>query len=137
MAMFQRVRSTQRWTSANNGSSVFATTPRFKAATSGAGSALQLSMYGTDQYIYQYENELGAPWKNQELWIKISYPFFHADRITTPTTVLWPEHDPLFPREWSDNLNAFFAAVDLRSLDGVGHYSPLEAPTAFAAAIRA
>ena len=60
-----------------------------------------------------------------------------ADRITTPTTVLWPEHDPLFPREWSDNLNAFFAAVDLRNLDGVGHYSPLEAPTAFAAAIRA
>ena len=24
-----------------------------------------------------------------------------ADRIAAPTTVLWPEHDPLFPREWS------------------------------------
>ena len=62
-----------------------ATTPRFKAAVSGAGSALQLSMYGTDQYITQYNQEIGPPWKSQDLWIKISYPFFHADRIKTPT----------------------------------------------------
>ncbi|HEY2852108.1 MAG TPA: S9 family peptidase [Gemmatimonadaceae bacterium] len=62
-----------------------ATTPRFKAAVAGAGSALQLSMYGTDQYITQYNQEVGPPWKAQELWIKISYPFFHADRIKTPT----------------------------------------------------
>ena len=62
-----------------------ATTPRFKAAVAGAGSALQLSMYGTDQYITQYNQEIGPPWKSQELWIKISYPFFHADRIKTPT----------------------------------------------------
>jgi dipeptidyl aminopeptidase/acylaminoacyl peptidase len=62
-----------------------ATTPRFKAAVSGAGSALQLSMYGSDQYITQYDQEIGYPWKNQEQWIKISYPFFHADRIKTPT----------------------------------------------------
>ncbi|MEO7962909.1 MAG: S9 family peptidase, partial [Gemmatimonadaceae bacterium] len=65
-----------------------ANTPRFKAATSGAGSALQTTMYGTDQYIYQYENELGAPWKNPKLWEKVSYPFYHADRITTPTLFL-------------------------------------------------
>ena len=61
-----------------------ATTPRFKAAVAGAGSALQLSMYGTDQYITQYNQEIGPPWKSQDLWIKISYPFFHADRIKTP-----------------------------------------------------
>jgi dipeptidyl aminopeptidase/acylaminoacyl peptidase len=70
-----------------------ATTNRFKAAISGAGSALQLSMYGSDQYIYQYENELGPPWKSQELWIKLSYPFFHADRIKTPTLFLGGEKD--------------------------------------------
>jgi dipeptidyl aminopeptidase/acylaminoacyl peptidase len=62
-----------------------ATTPRFKAAVAGAGSALQLSMYGTDQYITQYNQEIGPPWKSEDLWIKISYPFFHADRIKTPT----------------------------------------------------
>src|SRR4051812_37523752 len=66
---------------------------RFKAATSGAGSALQLSMYGVDQYITQYEQEIDPPWKAQDLWIKISYPFFHADRIKTPTLFLGGEKD--------------------------------------------
>jgi dipeptidyl aminopeptidase/acylaminoacyl peptidase len=70
-----------------------ATDPRFKAATCGAGSALQLSMYGLDQYIRQYDNELGPPWKSQDLWIKLSYPFFHADRIKTPTLFLGGEKD--------------------------------------------
>ncbi|WPU92524.1 S9 family peptidase [Mucilaginibacter sabulilitoris] len=58
---------------------------RFKAAVSGAGSALQLSIYGSDQWVMQYENELGFPWKNAEKYIKLSYPFFHADKIKTPT----------------------------------------------------
>ncbi len=70
-----------------------ATDPRFKAANSGAGSALQLSMYGSDQYIMQYETELGPPWKSQDLWIKVSYPFFHADRIKTPTLFMASEKD--------------------------------------------
>jgi len=58
---------------------------RFKAAISGAGSSLQLTMYGSDEYVLQYDNEIGQPWKNASKWIKISYPFFHADRIKTPT----------------------------------------------------
>ena len=70
-----------------------ATTQRFKGAVSGAGSALQLSMYGTDQYVTQYDLEIGAPWKEQEKWIKISYPFFHADRITTPTLFMGGQND--------------------------------------------
>jgi pimeloyl-ACP methyl ester carboxylesterase len=59
------------------------------------------------------------------------------ERITTPATVLWPEHDPLFPREWSDRLGEFFAAAELTWLDGAGHFSPLEAPERFAAAVSA
>jgi dipeptidyl aminopeptidase/acylaminoacyl peptidase len=70
-----------------------ATDGRFKAATSGAGSSNQISMYGTDQYITQYENEIGPPWKSQDLWVKISYPFFKADRIRTPTLFLCGEKD--------------------------------------------
>ena len=70
-----------------------ASTNRFKAAIAGAGSALQLSMYGADQYIYQYDNELGPPWKSQDLWIKLSYPFFHADRITTPALYMGGDKD--------------------------------------------
>ena len=58
-----------------------------------------------------------------------------ADRLATPATVLWPEHDPLFPRSWSDRLAEFFARAQLRAVDGAGHFMPLEAPAAFAAAI--
>ena len=70
-----------------------ATDQRFKAAVSGAGSSLQLSMYGSDQYITQYENEIGAPWKNPDKWIKLSYPFFHADKIKTPTLFMASQND--------------------------------------------
>ena len=58
------------------------------------------------------------------------------DRIAAPTTVLWPEHDPLFPRAWSDRLGEFFSDVEVEPLDGVGHFTPVEAPEAFAAAVR-
>jgi pimeloyl-ACP methyl ester carboxylesterase len=58
------------------------------------------------------------------------------ERIATPTAVLWPEHDPLFPLEWADRLDEFFSAVSLRRLPGAGHFSPLEAPDRFAEAIR-
>ncbi|MEO5892740.1 MAG: S9 family peptidase [Ferruginibacter sp.] len=70
-----------------------ATDTRFKAAASGAGSSLQLSMYGVDQYVTQYETELGAPWKNPKKWMDISYPFFKADKIKTPTMFMASEKD--------------------------------------------
>lgn len=66
---------------------------RFKAAISGAGSANQLSMYGADEYVMQYDAELGPPWKNTARWLKVSYPFFHADRIRTPTLFLGGDKD--------------------------------------------
>jgi dipeptidyl aminopeptidase/acylaminoacyl peptidase len=66
---------------------------RFKVAMSGAGIGNELSMYGSDQYILQYNSEIGAPWKNLDLWIKISYPFFHADRIHTPTLFMGGQSD--------------------------------------------
>jgi pimeloyl-ACP methyl ester carboxylesterase len=57
------------------------------------------------------------------------------DRVAVPTTVLWQEHDPLFPRAWSDRVGEWFSDVDVRPLDGVGHFVPLEAPEGFAQAI--
>jgi pimeloyl-ACP methyl ester carboxylesterase len=58
------------------------------------------------------------------------------DRIAQPTHVLWPEHDPLFVRAWADRLGEFFADVTVTDLPGAGHFSPVEAPEAWAAAIR-
>jgi pimeloyl-ACP methyl ester carboxylesterase len=59
------------------------------------------------------------------------------DRVAVPTTVLWPEHDPLFPPAWSDRIDEWFADAELRVLDGVGHFVPVEAPGAVAEAISA
>ena len=81
-----------------------ATTPRFKVAISGAGSSLQTSMYGVDQYILQYETELGPPWKNPDAWMKVSYPFFHADRIKTPTLFMVGEKDFNVPAVGSEQM---------------------------------
>ena len=74
---------------------MIATDPRFKAATSGAGTAFTVAFYGTDQYIIQYDYEIGPPWnpKAWETYVKISYPFLHADRIKTPTLFLGGERD--------------------------------------------
>ena len=72
---------------------MIATDTRFKAATSGAGTAFTVAFYGTDQYIIQYDNEIGPPWKNFDTYVKISYPFLHADRIKTPTMFLGGERD--------------------------------------------
>lgn len=54
------------------------------------------------------------------------------DRIAVPTTVLWPEHDPLFPPEWSDRVDEFFSEATLHQLPDAGHFTPLEAPQRFA-----
>jgi dipeptidyl aminopeptidase/acylaminoacyl peptidase len=73
---------------------VIAKDHRFKAATSGAGTALPIALYGVDQYIIQYDEEIGPPWKvGLDPWIRISYPFLHADQISTPTLFLGGERD--------------------------------------------
>ncbi|MGY1805313.1 alpha/beta fold hydrolase [Blastococcus sp. SYSU D00922] len=58
-------------------------------------------------------------------------------RLAVPTHVLWPAHDPLFPVEWSDRLDEFLADVTVTQLPDSGHFVPLEAPDAFASAVRA
>ena len=59
----------------------------------------------------------GRRGRTQDLWIKISYPFFHADRIKTPTLFLGGEKDFNVPLLGSEQM---YQA--LRSL-GRGHAS--------------
>lgn len=67
---------------------------RFKAAISGAGSAAPLSFYGSDQYVLQYDFELGVPWKARDLYLKLSYPLLEADkRMHTPTLYMGGTND--------------------------------------------
>ena len=70
-----------------------ASTERFAAAVSGAGISNQITGYGTDLYVRQYELEFGKPWEGLDGYLGASYPFFHADRIHTPTLFLCGEKD--------------------------------------------
>jgi dipeptidyl aminopeptidase/acylaminoacyl peptidase len=72
---------------------LIASDTRFKAAVAGAGNANWLTMYGVDQFVSLYENELGSPWSHLDTWLKVSYPFLHADRIKTPALFLGGEKD--------------------------------------------
>lgn len=65
---------------------VITKTNKFKGAISGASETNYRALYGHDHYQYQWEKELGLPWKNPELWDKLS-PFNYVENVTTPT--LW------------------------------------------------
>jgi dipeptidyl aminopeptidase/acylaminoacyl peptidase len=77
---------------------MIASDSRFKCAISGAGTAFTLAFYGVDQYVLQYDNELGKPWENTQLYLKISYPFLEANkRIHTPTLFMGGTSDMNVP----------------------------------------
>ncbi|MEH2451114.1 S9 family peptidase [Nostoc sp.] len=77
---------------------------RFKAAVSGASISNILAGYGTDEYVYDYEQELGVPWKNLNTWLRVSFPFLHADRIVTPTLFLCGDRDAEVPLHNSEQM---------------------------------
>ncbi|MBA4849986.1 S9 family peptidase [Emticicia sp. BO119] len=90
-----------------------ATDTRFKAASSGAGVAMISSLYGVDQYILQYENELGSPWKNFDKYVALSYPFLKADRIKTPTQFMVGESDFNVPSVGSEQMYQAFRSLGI------------------------
>jgi dipeptidyl aminopeptidase/acylaminoacyl peptidase len=61
-------------------------------------------MYGTDQYIVQYETEMGQPWKTMDRWMKVSYPFFKIEQIKTPTMFMAGEKDFNVPAIGSEQM---------------------------------
>ncbi len=71
---------------------IIAQTTRFKAAVTGAGSAFFASLYGHDQYILDYDVELGHPWENRAGWDRIS-PIYKVANITTPTLFMGGDID--------------------------------------------
>jgi dipeptidyl aminopeptidase/acylaminoacyl peptidase len=77
---------------------------RFRAAISGAAVGNMLAAYGTDMYVREYEAEIGTPWQNPALWVKLSFPFMEADRIRTPTLFLCGSLDFSVPALHSEQL---------------------------------
>jgi pimeloyl-ACP methyl ester carboxylesterase len=57
-----------------------------------------------------------------------------AEPITASTEVLWGARDPVTPIIFADSLDQSFSDYRLTRLEDVGHFGPLEAPWAVAAA---
>lgn len=94
---------------------VIARDNRFKAAISGAATGNILANYGVDQYTYDYEQELGKPWQNQQAYLKLSYPFMNASRIKTPTLFLCGQLDFNVPCEGSEQLYQALKSLNVPS----------------------
>lgn len=78
-------------------------TTRFKAAISGASEANYFANYGTDHYQYEWETELGLPWRNVELWRRLS-PWFQVENVKTPTLLMCGQDDVNVPLLNSEQL---------------------------------
>jgi dipeptidyl aminopeptidase/acylaminoacyl peptidase len=76
---------------------------RFKAAVSGASEANYLANYGTDHYQYEWETELGLPWRARDLWVRLS-PWFDVEKVTAPTLVMGGADDMNVPLLNSEQL---------------------------------
>jgi dipeptidyl aminopeptidase/acylaminoacyl peptidase len=94
---------------------VIASDTRFKAAIAGAGIGNVLAGFGTDQYVREYTQELGLPWKHLESWLRVSYPFLHADRIVTPTLFMVGDQDFNVPLQNSEQMYQALRALGVES----------------------
>jgi dipeptidyl aminopeptidase/acylaminoacyl peptidase len=72
---------------------VISKTTRFKGAISGAGGIFWAATYGHDHYQREYILELGEPWKNRQVWDRVSSAFYNVEKITTPTLIMGGEID--------------------------------------------
>lgn len=108
-----------------------ATDTRFAAAVSGSGASNIIAGYGTDQYIRQYENELGLPWESLDTYLKISYPFLHANRIETPTLFMCGEKDFNVPLINSEQMYQALRSLDVptKLIIYPGEYHGLSKPS--------
>ena len=110
---------------------VIAQDRRFKAATSGAGISNVLAGYGTDQYVREYEAELGRPWENTKTWLKLSFPFLKADRIVTPTLFMCGEKDFNVPLLNSEQMYQALRSLGRETMLVIypGEYHGIERPS--------
>lgn len=92
---------------------MIASEPRLKAAVSGAGASYFPGLWGVDQYISEYDHELGKPWENPEGWAKVSYPFLKPQTIRTPTLFLCAEQDANVPCAGSEQMYQVLKSRDV------------------------
>ncbi|HSL20789.1 MAG TPA: S9 family peptidase [Vicinamibacterales bacterium] len=76
---------------------------RFAAAVSGASETDMFSAYGVDDLVLWWQRELGVPWRNVDLYRKLS-PIMDVEKITTPTLLMVGERDYRVPLPQSEQL---------------------------------
>ena len=94
---------------------MIASDKRIKAAVSGAGMSNFLGGYGADQYVREYEFEVGLPWRDKKIYDRISYPFLHADRISAPTLFLCAGADWNVPCLGSEQMYQALHSLDIKT----------------------
>jgi tetratricopeptide (TPR) repeat protein len=62
-----------------------------------------LGNYGHDQYLREWELELGLPWKETAKWVELS-PWFEVEKVTTPTLLVCGQDDWNVPLHGSEQL---------------------------------
>jgi dipeptidyl aminopeptidase/acylaminoacyl peptidase len=82
---------------------VIVRTNRFAAAISGASEVLYVANYGHDHYQYEWEKELGLPWRARAVWERLS-PFNQVEKIVTPTLIMGGDVDWNVPIQNSEQL---------------------------------
>jgi len=65
---------------------------RFHAAITDAGESNYLMNYGVDQYVLDWEAEVGKPWENPKRYMELS-PYFELQKAKTPTLVICGKED--------------------------------------------
>ncbi len=103
--------------------------PSSRRAVSGAEGSLFTSMFGSDQYAAQYLAELGAPWKDPALWQKLSYAFWRAERISTPTLFMGGADDFNVPIAGSEQMYLALRSLRLFQLVYPDQFHGLTVPS--------
>lgn len=79
-------------------------TNRFKAAVTMRSVTNEFSMFGTSDYGYTAEQNIGfLPWENREAYFKMS-PIKYVDKMETPLLILHSEDDYRCPMEQAEQL---------------------------------
>jgi dipeptidyl aminopeptidase/acylaminoacyl peptidase len=82
---------------------VITKTTRFAAAISGASETDMFSAFGTDDLHLWWVRELGYPWRNLDLYRRLS-PIMDVEKISTPTLLMVGDRDYRVPLPQSEQM---------------------------------
>lgn len=82
-----------------------------------------------DEYVDMfYQNGLRGGFNWYRARVKTRYGDWLGGPVTVPTTILWSDHDPVFPLEWSSDAINYFPNSELIIVKECGHFIPREVP---------